>query len=163
MNNLIRLKIVLFLLISTNVSAQTISLKFENILVEDGLSQNTVRCILQDKTGFLWFGTEDGLNRYDGYEFIHFRNDASDSTSISHNSILSLFEDQYGFLWVGTNGGGLNKYDRSSGRFTTYRYNSEDNKSISGDAIRVIYEDRSGTRFSYSIWYRQESWWGYRC
>ncbi len=80
------------------------------------MSQNSVRCILQDKQGFMWFGTYDGLNRYDGYEFKIYRNVLGDSFSLSHNSITSLLEDSSGMIWVGTVRG-LNRYDPAQGKF----------------------------------------------
>ncbi len=93
---------------------------FKQIKIEDGLSQSNSYCIIQDKKGFLWFGTANGLNRYDGYSFTVFANDPSDSTTISDNGILSLFEDKNGDIWIGTVEGVLNKYDRKKGTFTHY-------------------------------------------
>lgn len=93
---------------------------FRHIRIEEGLSQSSVLCMLQDKLGFLWFGTANGLNRYDGYTFKIFSNDPSDSTTISDNGILSIFEDSKGFIWIGTVEGVLNKYDRRTGFFKRY-------------------------------------------
>ena len=78
---------------------------FKHYLVENGLSNNSVSCSLQDKNGFLWFGTINGLNRFDGYSFKVFRHNGEDSTSIGSNFIRCLFEDQKGCLWIGTNKG----------------------------------------------------------
>jgi hypothetical protein len=86
--------------------------RFERISVEQGLSQNTVSSILQDSRGFLWIGTSDGLNRYDGTGFKVYRHDPLNPTSLSHNVITALAEDEQGMLWIGTDGGGLNQYDR---------------------------------------------------
>ncbi len=88
--------------------------------MEAGLSQSTVNCMIQDRKGFLWFGTANGLNRYDGYSFNVYLNDPADSTSISDNGILSLYEDKNGFIWIGTVSGVLNKFDRRKGTFTRY-------------------------------------------
>lgn len=93
---------------------------FRHIRIEEGLSQSSVLCMLQDKLGFLWFGTANGLNRYDGYSFKIFSNDPSDSTSISDNGILSIYEDSKGFIWIGTVEGNLNRYDRRTGVFKKY-------------------------------------------
>jgi len=90
--------------------------------IEDGLSQSTVTCMLQDRKGYLWFGTGNGLNRYDGYNFLIYYNDPSDTTSISNNGILSLCEDKNGFIWIGTIEGVLNKFDRKKGTFTRYYF-----------------------------------------
>lgn len=83
--------------------------RFERLSTNSGLSQNTVVKIIQDKSGFLWFATADGLNRYDGYSFKVFKNDPSDEKSISGSDIFSVTEDEEGNLWVGTRGAGLNK------------------------------------------------------
>ncbi len=97
-------------------------IQFKQIKIEDGLSQSTILCMLQDKKGFLWFGTANGLNRYDGYNFTVFTNDPADSTTISDNGILSLFEDKDGNIWIGTVEGVLNKYNRKSGIFSRYYF-----------------------------------------
>ena len=85
---------------------------FDRITIEDGLSQGTVTSIIQDSKGFMWFGTYDGLNRYDGIRFRVYKNDVIDSLSISHNSITSLCEDRFNNLWIGTMAGGINLYNR---------------------------------------------------
>ena len=78
---------------------------FRHYQVEDGLSNNAVVCCLQDRKGFLWFGTKDGLNRFDGYTFKIFRNNPDDSTSIGNNFIHSLYADKNNILWAGTDKG----------------------------------------------------------
>ncbi|WP_289039973.1 two-component regulator propeller domain-containing protein [uncultured Zobellia sp.] len=106
-----------FLLFSIALSAQFNTLKFENFETPEGLSSSTCSEIFQDKEGFLWFGTIDGLNRYNGYEFEIFRSVLNDSTSISNNRINTITEDKYGKLWVGTNNG-LNVYNKETEKFT---------------------------------------------
>src|SRR5919112_2041889 len=82
--------------------AQDNTANFDHITVEDGLSQSEVYAILKDKEGFMWFGTVDGLNKYNGYTFIHYKHDPYDSTTLSHNHINTTYEDKSGNLWVGT-------------------------------------------------------------
>ena len=104
MNRVILLiTIVQLLFISEIFSQQQIS--FNHLTVEDGLSQSSVTCIFQDKKGFMWFGTQDGLNRFDGYNFKVFKNDPTDSTSLSENFIFSIYEDSSGQLYVETRDG----------------------------------------------------------
>lgn len=119
-------------------------LKIEYLSIEHGLSQNTVRSILQDSKGFLWFSTEDGLNRYDGYRLKIYRHDQLDTNSLSDNFIWSVCETKRGELWIGTNSGGLNKFDRHKERFIRYQYTPGNPSSISNNNIRVLYEDRRG-------------------
>ncbi len=128
----------------TVINAQQDWIKFENITPEMGLSQATVHCILQDSKGFLWFGTEDGLNKYDGYNFTIYRHIEKDSTSISDNFIWSLCEDRNGTIWVGTSTGGLNKYDRERNIFFQYKHNPNDPQSLSQNDVRTIFEDSFG-------------------
>ena len=119
-------------------------IRFERILVEQGLSQNTVNCILQDSKGFMWFGTEDGLNRYDGYNFTVYRHSPDDPHSLSDNTIRAAYEDHLGVLWIGTGGGGLNAFDRVTERFTHYRHDPKDAHSLSYDTVTAVYEDSEG-------------------
>lgn len=120
------------------------ALRFEHIGVEDGLSQSTITTILQDRRGFLWFGTEDGLNRYDGYTFTVFKPDPDDSSSISDRWIHALYEGRDGSIWVGTRLGGLNRFDPLTGKFTAYLNNPADSSTISSNKVNAIYEDSDG-------------------
>jgi signal transduction histidine kinase/AmiR/NasT family two-component response regulator/streptogramin lyase len=122
-----------------NLFARTDSIKFENISIEQGLSQSAVFCIFQDSRGFMWFGTEDGLNRYDGYGFAVFKPDPHDPGSLSNNNIWSIFEDTAGVLWIGTYNG-LNKFERGTGKFTHFWSAAGDPDSLSHNNVRVIYE-----------------------
>ena len=131
------------LLFSAQLFGQTAQIKFEHLSVADGLSQSTVNVILQDNRGFMWFGTLNGLNRYDGYEFIKYRHDPNDPHSISSDQVFSLCEDREGNLWVGTNYG-LNRFDWKSESFISYQPVHDDMNSLSGFMISAIYEDKSG-------------------
>ncbi|WP_058867159.1 two-component regulator propeller domain-containing protein [Chloracidobacterium thermophilum] len=112
--------------------------------LEQGLSQSTVTCFLQDRTGFLWFGTADGLNRYDGYGFKVFRRDGRRPDSLAGNLVYALCEDQTGVLWIGTSEGGLSRYDARTERFTRYTHDPNLPTSIYGGQVRALCEDRQG-------------------
>ncbi|MEE9574419.1 MAG: two-component regulator propeller domain-containing protein, partial [Candidatus Neomarinimicrobiota bacterium] len=115
-------------------------IKFEHLGAEQGLSKSDVFCILQDQNGFMWFGTGDGLNKYDGYKFTIYRNDPNDSLSLGNNFITALYEDHVGELWIGTLRGGLCKYDPDSDSFIRYVYDKENPNSLCGDLILSIFE-----------------------
>ncbi len=115
--------------------------RFTHIGLEEGLSQSTVHSIVQDGQGFMWFGTEDGLNRFDGYDFKVFRPDPADPASLSDRWITALAADAEGNLWVGTRQGGLNFYDAVSGKFTRYLHDEDISGSLAGNLIQTIYID----------------------
>ncbi len=127
------------------MSAQSSKVKFEHISIEQGLSQSSVFSIFQDSRGFLWFGTLDGLNRYDGYTFTVFKSDPRRPNTLSNNTIVKIYEDTDGILWIGTLGGGLNRFDPSTEQFTRFRHSPADSSSLSNDNVRSIYQDISGT------------------
>jgi signal transduction histidine kinase/ligand-binding sensor domain-containing protein/DNA-binding response OmpR family regulator len=126
------------------------SIRFEHISA--GLSQSTVTCILQDRKGFMWFGTRNGLNRYDGVAFTTFENLVKDSTSLSHSYITALFEDSKGNLWVGTMEGGLNLYNKDNETFTHFIHDKNNPSSISHNNVNCIYEDRN-----HRLWFGTEN------
>ncbi|MGN6181372.1 MAG: hybrid sensor histidine kinase/response regulator transcription factor [Mucilaginibacter sp.] len=131
------LYIILFFALSAHVNAQ--SFYFKHYQVEQGLSHNTVFCALQDKQGFLWFGTKDGLNRFDGYTFKTFRHNAYDTKTIASNMVHVLSLDKDGELWIGTDEG-LDKYDP-----LTESFNHID---TSKTAVRCVVHDDD-----YNCWY----------
>jgi signal transduction histidine kinase/ligand-binding sensor domain-containing protein len=116
---------------------------FTRITLEQGLSDGRVQAILQDRTGFIWLGTNNGLNRYDGYDIVAYRHDPTNAHSLSGNLIESLYEDRTGALWVGTRSG-LHAFDRRTDRFTRYRHDPGNPRSLSSNTVFAIYEDRSG-------------------
>ncbi|MDM8525104.1 two-component regulator propeller domain-containing protein [Desulfococcaceae bacterium HSG8] len=120
-------------------------IRFDRINAEHGLSNDSVWGIAQDTKGFMWFGTFDGLNRYDGHSFKVYRSDPDDPGSLSENAIRGLCADHTGVLWIGTWGGGLNLFDRETETFIHYKHRPDDPHSLSNNAIRTIYEDRPGT------------------
>ena len=120
------------------------SLRFERLGLESGLSQSVIRDILQDSKGFMWFATEDGLNRYDGYNVKIFRPDPENQNSLSDRWITSLYEDSQGYLWIGTRQGGLNQYNPKNGQFKHFFHNPENANSPSSNNITDILQDRQG-------------------
>jgi streptogramin lyase/two-component sensor histidine kinase len=130
------------------VSAQTPYLFFDKMTTQNGLSNNKVNAIIQDKRGFLWIGTEDGLNRYDGANFLVFRNSSGCQSCISGNIVTDIAEDSDGILWIGTADGGLTKYDYRRPpveQFRQYRHDPDDSTSIPVNIINKIRKD--GNRY----------------
>jgi ligand-binding sensor domain-containing protein/serine/threonine protein kinase len=136
--------ILFLLLLSSGIKAQQGDIKFEHLSIDQGLSQNSVSCMLQDRYGYMWFGTQDGLNRYDGYGFISLKQSLQEKNSLSDNYISSLVEDSAGNLWIGTNGGGLNRYNLDKQSFTVYRNDPRTPGSISDNYINSLYIDNTG-------------------
>lgn len=117
---------------------------FQNISIEDGLSQNSIVCILQDRDHFMWFGSEDGLNRYDGYRFKVYRHSQRRDDGLSHDRVSCLFEDLDGSIWIGTLGGGLDHFDPDRESVIHFRHDADDARSLSNDSIRAILPDGQG-------------------
>jgi signal transduction histidine kinase/ligand-binding sensor domain-containing protein/DNA-binding response OmpR family regulator len=117
---------------------------FDHITIEKGLSQNTVNDILKDSRGFMWFATNDGLNRYNGYGIKVYRNDVLDSSSLSDNTIYCLLEDSHQNLWIGTRTGGLNYYSWHTDTFMHFRHEPDDEASLGSNLVRCLFEDRDG-------------------
>lgn len=120
------------------------AIRFETLNIEEGLSQSVVNAIVQDRQGFLWLGTQDGLNRYDGNTFKVYKPEPGNSNSLSDGWVTSLFVDVDGFLWVGTHQGGLNRYDPRAGTFTRYSNNPADPASLPDGEVAVVYQDTAG-------------------
>ncbi len=119
---------------------------FDRLGIEDGLSQSNVRAVLQDREGYMWFGTMDGLTRYDGDRMVVYRHNPDDpDNTIADNEITNLFEDRDGGIWVATAGGGLNLIDKKTGRISSYWYDPGDPESFGGGEITVMYQDSRGS------------------
>ena len=145
-NNALNLLIFLLLIVINFSYAQPTHIRFDHLTTRDGLSQSTVNCMTRDKLGYMWFGTNDGLNRYNGYQFEVYR-PTEISHSISHATVLSLAEDEHG-LWVGT-ANGLNYYDARREAFTAHFYDSSDDQSLQESRINALLID-----------HRQQMWIG---
>ncbi|MEO8147880.1 MAG: two-component regulator propeller domain-containing protein [Bacteroidia bacterium] len=131
----------LFFLVNQFLFAQNFSEKnfsFRHLTVENGLSQSSVSSILQDSKGYIWLGTQDGLNRFDGYSFKQYKHNPLDSTSIAPGEIRSLFETQNGLLMIGIDGGGMGILDFSTNKIKTYIQNVKNKKSISNNRVTGI-------------------------
>ena len=97
------------------------NIKFKRVSIEEGLSAVTVNAIYQDSQNFIWIGTQDGLNRFDGYHFKSFKNDPSNPNCISSNDVECILEDKKGTIYFGSNGGGLSIYNKYNETFTNLR------------------------------------------
>lgn len=138
---------ILFLYISLVINAQPRSFYFTQINTGQGLSHRKVNCIVQDSRGFIWLGTDDGLNRFDGKNFKTFRNIPGDTTTVSGNVITALLEDKLGLLWIGTADGGLTCYNyklSAHKQFTQYKHKDRDSNSIPVNIINAMTEDDQG-------------------
>lgn len=118
-------------------------LRFRRLGVRDGLSQTIATALAQDDRGFVWIGTQDGLNRYDGYGFRVYRHDRDDPSSLPDNHVRRLLADRRGRLWVG-HASGLARYDAAHDRFQTYRPKSGDARAIAARFVGALLEDRDG-------------------
>ncbi|MGB3617335.1 MAG: two-component regulator propeller domain-containing protein, partial [Catalinimonas sp.] len=125
---------------SAQVDAQA---RFEHLSIDEGLSQSTVRCVLQDYRGFLWFGTEDGLNRYNAYDFTIYRPQRGDSTTLSHHTVNVLLEDRNRNIWVGTDWG-LSRFSYKSSGFQRYLHVPEAPNSLSHNRVTALLEGHDG-------------------
>ena len=119
-------------------------LQLNKISGTEGLSQNTVRSIIQDSNGFIWVGTYNGINKYDGYSMVHYKF-LNDVNSLSSNIIISLFEDKDGYIWAGTTNAGLNRIDPRTGKIEVYFDNP--NAPDYASEIDHIYQSSSGVLF----------------
>ena len=122
-------------------------MRFEHLSLNDGLSQTNILSILQDARGQMWFGTENGLNSFDGYEFRTYYRERGNAESLSSDFVFDVAEDSSGNLWIATNGGGLAYRDAKSGSFSSYRHDAEDASSVGSNVVRRVLVDVDG-----SVW-----------
>jgi diguanylate cyclase (GGDEF)-like protein len=132
------------LCIQTPAAAQGRPIRFENLGPDDGLSQSDVLFVFQDSHGFIWLGTENGLNRYDGYRLTLFTHDPGDPGSLPDDFVWAMSEDAGGDLWVATEAGGVGRWRRSDGRFERYRHEPGDASGLASNRTRALWIDRQG-------------------
>lgn len=140
--NFLKISTLLLLIGFYQKSVSQNSIIFNQISTNDGLSQGDVNAIYQDNKGYMWFGTHDGLNKYNGYEFSVYKPIPNDSKSINSNLIYAITGDKNGNLWVGTTGNGLNYYDKATGNFRHFLHNEKDNSTLANNHINILYKDR---------------------
>ena len=124
-----------FVLPAVAARSQSDNLSFEHLGTAQGLSHSNVICAIQGSRGFMWFGTREGLNRYDGYTFTIYKNKIGDDKSLANNLVNALVEDSHGYLWVGTWGGGVDRYDRNTQQFVHFRHDSTKRGSLSSNLV----------------------------
>jgi ligand-binding sensor domain-containing protein len=136
---------------AVRLAAQSPPFAVEQFTMDDGLPSNEIHSVFQDRYGFLWLATNNGLVRYDGFTFTTFNPEPGDPHSLGGRWISQVAEDPQGNLWVATQAGGLNRLDRTTGRFTRYRYGPEDPNAPSGDLLFEIEQGPGG-----ELWVRSE-------
>ena len=138
------ISVVYILILGVNGLSQQLGSRTELYTIENGLSQTGVNCIFLDSRGYIWLGTQDGLDRYDGNNFLIFRHQPADSTTICDNYIRQICEDHEGNLWIATNYG-LSKYNPKSGIFINFINDPSNPNSISDNSLYSVLEDHEGT------------------
>lgn len=138
------LLLTLFFTYIVNLFAQDKNFIFDHISVTEGLSHPAVNEIVQDSSGNLWIGTQNGLNRYDGYNFNVYKSYDQQINGLTNNSIKTLYVDKYGVLWVGTVAGGLLRYNKNNDMFESFMNDPKNPKSISSNSVYAICEGDNG-------------------
>ena len=123
----------------------TMPMHFTHLSVDDGLSQNNVQAVMQDSVGYMWFATESGLNRYDGYRIRQYHRSRKNPDGLSNDFVWSIAEDASRDLWLATKGGGVVRWNRASDTFTSFRHDPADPQSLSSDDIRTLAVNENGT------------------
>ncbi len=131
------------LLCSFSAYGQFKTVKFSSLTINDGLSQSNVKYITKDHKGFMWFATDDGLNRYDGYNFVVYRHDPLNKHSLAASNVALVFQDKADNIWIGTTGG-LSLYNRDSDSFVNYNSTKNDPSTLTSGDINSIFQDSKG-------------------
>ena len=135
---------MLAILGASAAQAEAPSLVLEHLTTEDGLPQATVMTALQDSQGFVWLGTEDGLVRYDGRELYRYARSRAEAGSLPGNYVWQVVEDADTNLWIALDGAGVAKWDRRTDRFTSYRHDEADPRTLASDRARTVLVDARG-------------------
>ena len=130
------------LAVCRSAAQEPVPVHFESYTINEGLSQGFISDVLQDRQGFMWFGTNDGLNKYDGYTFTVFRHNPADINSLAGDDISCLFEDSQQRLWIGVQGKGIDVFDPGRNSFKHIR--QADSGEMRSDFVLGIYEDKTG-------------------
>lgn len=127
---------------------------FTHLSLKEGLSQTTINAIAQDSRGFMWFGTHDGINRYDGYSFVTYRGDPGQTSSRKGHIVLDMLADPSGVLWIGTEAGGLSRFDPASETYKVYQYRPDNPNGLRNNTVGSIWRDMDG-----SLWLGTNGGW----
>ncbi len=138
------LLIISISLLNFPIISQNAKIVFNNLSVENGLSNSVVYSVTQDNKGYMWFGTNDKLNKYNGLKFTHYAHDPNNSNSISTNSASNIYFDDSGYLWIGTWGSGLDKLNVETDEITHFIHNPNVPSSLSDNRVQSIYKDSKG-------------------
>ncbi len=136
---------VVLLALAGSAVAQAQGLRWATLTREHGLSDNSVHSIVEDRDGFLWIGSEDGLNRFDGVEFKVFKARGESPFELAEDYVNTLLIDRSGALWVGTFGGGLARYEPRRGVFVNHLHDPDDPRSLAHNDVSALHEDTAGT------------------
>lgn len=145
------LPLFLFWFISGQVGTAVLSaetprvIRFDHLSTDEGLPQEAVHAVYQDRVGFMWLGTQEGLVRFDGYDFTVYEHDPDEPSSLDNSWVWSIAEDRRGNLWIGTDGGGLHRFDRARETFEHFRHDDAHPDSLSSDRVRIVFVDGQDT------------------
>lgn len=139
-----KISLPIFIFFSLLLLPESMWGNFKHITLTDGLSQSQIFSITQDKKGFMWFGTLDGLNKYNGYDFKIYKRQPGTTNTLTDNNIMSICPGDGDILWIGTDGGGLIKFNTVTESFTHFRHDPHVSNSLSSNFIRIVYRDSNG-------------------
>ena len=144
--------LLLFPLATMTVANPPEIIRFSHLTSENGLTQNYISAILHDSDGFMWFGSQGGLNKFDGYEFTTYQKDPGNPNSLRGNYIRHIYEDSQNNLWIAVRAGGLSRYDREKDEFHHFYESPEGEETLTSNSVSVIHEDRSNNLWVGTTW-----------